>query len=166
MSPTRPADRFCSPPYCGPDAFIPGATGSVPSFQQVAAGAPASTTLATTKVDFDVLLNGVSIYDLAADATLATSASGALQFTSDFAQVSSVLTDFRRQYTSDTAFIDSYQWDSTDISLALPTLAAGRHGCGRLRHDRHHELERRVRREPRSRMPGVLRRLRRPYWSQ
>jgi hypothetical protein len=111
--------------YCGPDALIPGATGSVPSFKQVAAAAPASTTLATTKVDFNVLLNGVSIYDLTADATLATSASGALQFTSDFAQVGSVLTNFRRQYTSDTAFIDSYQWDSTDISLALPTLAAG-----------------------------------------
>ena len=111
--------------YCGPNAAIPGATGSVPSFQQVAAAAPASTTLATTKVDFDVLLNGVSIYDLTADATLATSASGALQFTSDFAQVGSVLTNFRRQYASDASFIDSYQWDSTDLSIALPTLAAG-----------------------------------------
>ena len=50
--------------YCGPDALIPGATGSVPSLKQVAAAAPASTTLATTKVDFNVLLDGVSIYDL------------------------------------------------------------------------------------------------------
>jgi hypothetical protein len=111
--------------YCGPNAVIPGATGAVPSFQQVAAAASASTTLATTKVDFNVLLNGVSIYDLSADATLATSASGALQFTSDFAQVGSALTNFRRQYASDASFIDSYQWDSTDLSIALPTLAAG-----------------------------------------
>jgi hypothetical protein len=111
--------------YCGPGAVIPGAVDPVPTFQQVAAAAPASTTLATTKVDFNVLLNGVSIYDLTADATLATSASGVAMFTSDFAQVSSVLTNFRRQNASDAAFIDSFQWDSTDLSLALPTLAGG-----------------------------------------
>jgi hypothetical protein len=111
--------------YCGPNAVIPGATGSVPSFQQVAAEAPASTTLATTEVDFNVLLNGVSIYDLSANATLATTASGAVQFTSDFGQVSSVLTNFRRQFASDAASLDSFQWDSTDLSIALPTLAAG-----------------------------------------
>ena len=111
--------------YCGPAAVIPGATGAVPSFQDVAAGAPVSTTLATTKVDFNVLLNGVSIYDLTANATLATNASGAVTFTNDFGQVSSVLTNFRRQFAADSASLDSFQWDSTDLTLALPTLAAG-----------------------------------------
>ena len=96
-------------------------TGGFQSFSPDTTAAPFANDLAGSSIDFRILSNGVTIYDITASVDLVHDpATGANTFVDNIAEAQATLNGFQLETAPNSPTQHGFNWQATDIDVAFP----------------------------------------------